>query len=106
MTTTVKTVWMHAGSAATLVAGYVVALVPAWGKEQKVLIMIGTIVFAAVILLADAIRNRPAGESIVTAGEDEIKQILATYDFGPTVQKEIVKMLNSSHPAAPVTTTK
>lgn len=89
----VKTVQAHAASVATLVAGYVVAFVPAFGKEQKLLITIGTIVFSAVILLAHAVRNRPSGQSVITATEAEVKQVLQTVDFGPTVQNELAKLV-------------
>lgn len=109
---TPQTAWAHAAAAATLVAGYVVAFVPNFSQYESTLIAIGTSVFAAVILLAHAVRNRPAGQSILTATEDEVQQLLKTVDFGPVVQNELAKLVTANAakgqtavPVAGVTTT-
>lgn len=101
---TPQAAWAHAIAATTLIAGYIVAFVPNFSQYQSTLIVIGTFIFAAVILLAHAVRNRPIGQSILTATEDEIQQLFKTVDFGPVVQNELAKLVTANATKGQTTT--
>lgn len=97
----IKTAYAHALAAATLVAGYVVAFVPSMAPLQQDLVAGGGVVFAGVILLSHAIRNRPAGQTPAMAAEGVAAAVGGQVDFNAIVRKELAKIAGVSPGVGP-----
>lgn len=85
-----KAVYTHGYAIAAQVVGYVVAFVPGLASHEQYLVAGGGVVLSAAILLADAVKNRPAGESALTAVK------VTADDVRPVVQSEIAKLLGAA----------
>ena len=90
-----KTVYAHAFAFATVLAGFAVAYFPNLAHSQQYMVAGGGVVLGSIVLIAHAIRARPAGQSIPVALEDAL---------GPLVKAELAKLLSGGlepTPAAP-----
>lgn len=87
-----KTVWVHALAAATLIAGYLVAFIPAWAPAKQDLIVGGAVLGAGAILLAHAIRYKKPGQTDLQAVETTASDVLSESDVEAIVEKKLVTM--------------
>lgn len=92
-----QTVYAHAGAIASQIVGFLVAFIPSLAPSERAIIAIGGVVLSAVILIAHAIRNRPVGQSPVTAAVNEIDSTV----LNAAVRKELSAILSDAGKATP-----
>lgn len=109
----IKTVYAHALAAAAQVVGFAVAFIPNLAAQQQALVGAGGVVLSAAILLAHAVRTRPAGQSAPVAVEALVKAEVGKVNFdglvaqalsggvGPLVKGELAKILSGGLAPAP-----
>lgn len=92
-----QTVYAHAAAIAAQAVGYVVAFVPSLRPIESGAIAVGGIVLSGVILVANAIKAKPASETDAQAAEAAVAGALSHVDFTAIVRGELARLVGAAN---------
>jgi hypothetical protein len=86
----------HLAAVVTQIVGYLVAFIPSFSADRQALIVAGTIIGSVTVLIAHAIRSRPATLTPSAAAEAELRTLLAGVDFSTIVRGELAHLVSAT----------